>query len=323
MGGGGSETTSGTQIPQYVQDQHQNNLNLGNTLADRPYQPYTGPRIAGFTPDQQASFQTVRTAASPSNTLGTGWGVANQVQQDLGNWQGMDRGSVRDVHAQTFPGANLDAYLNPYTKTVTDQTLGQLGRQNDILQNQNRARAAAAGAFGGSRGAIIEAEQDRNYLDQAARTARELNLQGFNTAAGLQQADANRSLQADMSNQGMDFQVGSLNQQQALQAMQARLGAAGQMQSSSLADQQRQLGFASALGGVGQQQQGMDQSNYDLAYQDFMRQQGYPAEELQLRQGLLAGPFNQTQTSSTKTDNTGQMVGSGMMAAATMAAAFM
>jgi hypothetical protein len=87
--------------------------------------------------------------------------------------------------------------------------------------------------------------------------------------------------------------------------------------------QQRDFGNAQALAGIGQQQQGMNQSNLDLAYSDYMRQLGYPMDQLQVRNGLLSGPVGSTSTSSTNTDNTGQMVGSGMMAAATMAAAFM
>jgi hypothetical protein len=66
----------------------------------------------------------------------------------------------------------------------------------------------------------------------------------------------------------------------------------------------------------------MNQSNLDLAYSDYMRQLGYPMDQLQVRNGLLSGPVGSTSTSNTSTDNSGQIAGSIMMAAATAAAAY-
>lgn len=301
MSGGGSETTTNNNPPEYVMAQHQQNLDVGNVLADRPYQPYTGPRIAGFTADQQAGIQATRNAAGAH--LDTGWGVANAVGN---NWtpQSITAGQLKDT--------DLNPYLNPYTSQVIDTTTQQITRQNDILQNQTRARAAAAGAFGGSRGAILEAENNRAFLDTLASTTANLRNTGFNNAQQAALADIGNKLTADRSNQSNDPA-----------AQQVRLQAAQQMAQSAQARQQGDFLNAQQLLNVGEMQQGMDQSNFDLAYQDFLRQQGYPEDQLQARQGLLSGPIGSTQNSSTKSDNTGQLVGSGMMAAATIAAAMM
>ena len=46
-----------------------------------------------------------------------------------------------------------------------------------------------------------------------------------------------------------------------------------------------QTGAISALGGVGQQQRGLDQLQRDFAFQEFLREQGFPAQQI----GLLSG----------------------------------
>lgn len=406
MSGGGGTTTQSNAPPQYVQDQHQANLNIGNILADRPYQPYTGPRIADWTADQKAGFDATRgvagawqpavnaatasvagmlAAPAPTRTVSARsvfdqWHAANPNASDeqiraftrgLGytgefgqggalKWldentvaQGtpqmqaatMDRGAVRDVSAQKFTDADLGAYMNPYTSQVIDTTLADLSRQNDQVNAATRARAAAAGAFGGSRAALMETENNRNYFDKVGQTTANLRNQAFLNAQNAIATDQNRALQAAGMNQNMDFSVGSLNTgnqqqanatnagiqvdlgkfdaQQALAANAQRLAASQQL--AGLGQLGQQLGGidAAALLGIGQQQQGMNQANLDLAYQDFLRQQGYPVDQLQLRNGLLSGPIGSTTTSNTSTDNTGQLVGSGIGAAATIAAAFM
>jgi hypothetical protein len=51
---------------------------------------------------------------------------------------------------------------------------------------------------------------------------------------------------------------------------------------ASLAGQQQNLGLqgAGALTAMGGAEQGLNQQNLDIAYQDFLRQQGYPQEQI-------------------------------------------
>jgi len=101
----------------------------------------------------------------------------------------------------------ISAYMSPYQQNVTDIQLEGLQRQADIARTQRGAQAARAGAFGGSRQAIENAEANRALASQmdAAR------------AQGLQQAyqDAQRNLQYG-SNLGL----------QGLQGAQQGLGTA-------------------------------------------------------------------------------------------------
>ncbi len=162
----------------------------------------------------------------------TGAAVASDA---FGSLAPQARASIRDVAGQGFMGGNIDQYMNPYRSQVIDTTMDALDRQRQIQQQQNAASAVQAGAFGGSRQGVVEAETNRAFADQAAQTMAALNTQGFDTAASLQQADADRALQAQLANQGMDQattqqalnlsgQFGLANQDAALNAALANQG---------------------------------------------------------------------------------------------------
>jgi hypothetical protein len=157
----------------------------------------------------------------------------------------MSRGDVRNVQAGSFPGANFAQYSNPYTDAVVNTTLGQLGRQNDLIQQRTNAAASKAGAYGGGRQAVANSENNRAFLDTAAQTTSNLYNQNFNQAQQAIQADQNRALTADQANQGQDWNVGQSNlanrQQSAYQNMLAgnemSMFNAGNQQAANAANQ--------------------------------------------------------------------------------------
>ena len=156
--------------------------------------------------------------------VGFGTVGANQI--------GFDRITSPEMQAAQTTQADIDRFLNPYTTEVVDQSMADIERNRLMQANQAAAQAQAAGAFGGSRGALMEAEIARNALDQSARTAGDLRRQGFTTAAQLAQQDvarrqqagtlnAQQALQAALANQRSGLQAGMSNQQANLQAQLA------------------------------------------------------------------------------------------------------
>ncbi len=119
-------------------------------------------------------------------------------------------------------------YQNPYENQVVQASMRDIGNNGLMMQNTLGAQAQAAGAFGGSRHGVAEAElakgTQQQMLDQAAR----LRQQGFNTALGASQADLGRQLGAagqlaSLGNQSFNYGQG-INQQQMQQgAMQQQL----------------------------------------------------------------------------------------------------
>jgi hypothetical protein len=85
---------------------------------------------------------------------------------------------------------------NPYQDQVVNQTISDLNRARQMTQNEIGGQAAKAGAFGGSRQALLEAENNRNYLDRVAAATGQLRQQGFESAA-------NRASQENLQRLGL------------------------------------------------------------------------------------------------------------------------
>lgn len=105
-----------------------------------------------------------------------------------------------DVTTGTFNQAAAQQYMNPYIQTALNPQLEALQRQAAINQQGDMAKLAKAGAFGGSRQAILQGQNDYNLLSQQA----DLIGKGYNqayTQAGQQfTADQARQLQAQQVN---------------------------------------------------------------------------------------------------------------------------
>lgn len=178
-GGGGGGQTTATQytsnIPEYASGAFMNLVGKAEALSNTPYQTYTGQRIEGFTPMQQQSFQRAQGLGSTSFT---NQGTAN-------------------------------AYMSPFMQNVVDIQKREAMRDADIATTQRNAQAVKAGAFGGSRQAIMDAEAARNLQTNLS------DIQG----RGLQQAfdQAQRQFNTEFGQQayitGMINQMGGQQQQ--------------------------------------------------------------------------------------------------------------
>ena len=144
---------------------------------------------------------------------------------------------------QTAAGG-MAAYQNPYEQAVVDKTLRDVGGAAQMGLNTLGAQASAAGAFGGSRHGIAQAEAMKGYQQQALDKVGALRQQGFNTALGASQADLNRQLGAAGQLAGMGQQ--SFNYGQALNQQQMQQGAMQQQMMQNLINQGKQnfQGFA-------------------------------------------------------------------------------
>jgi|TARA_R100000353_G_scaffold29003_1_gene24171 hypothetical protein len=117
--------------------------------------------------------------------------------------------------AAPIGASQIAQYLNPYQSYVTDE----IARQSGIMSNQIAANAVGAGAFGGGREAIQQAELQNRTLDAMGRA----QAQGFNTALGA----AQRQQQVGLSAGQQLGQLGQLQQGMAQQDINQLLGAGG------------------------------------------------------------------------------------------------
>ena len=148
-----------------------------------------------------------------------------------------------------FDPSDISRFQDPFTQEVIEAQQAEIARLGEQQKTDARAQQIRAGAFGGSRGAIQEAEIGRNVLQQQAKTGAELRSQGFQQAAqqaqsAFEQAQGRRQQAAQLT--------GSLGQAGAGTALQAA-GQAGQLGLSAEQLAQRGALEGGQLGLSGQQ----------------------------------------------------------------------
>ena len=181
--------------------------------------------------------------------------------------------SANNVQSGLLANQDLSSYINQYDNAVVDNTLSDLDRARQIQGQTIGANATAAGAFGGSRHALREAENNRNFYEQAADTSAQLRQSGFNNAQQMGLTDIGNTMQANLANQGANLQAGSLTanlSQQANMANQAAGNQASQygaqaantaaLTNAAAANQASQFGAAAANQAAGQASQQQQQA---------------------------------------------------------------
>ena len=279
----------------------------------------------------------------PMMVSGTGYNPATMA--------GVGAINPQNVSAGQIGATNLSPYMNPFTQNVINTSLSDLDRQRQITQQQNRASAAAAGAFGGSRQGLVEAETNRGFADVAARTAAGLQQQGFLNAQQMAGQDISAQMQAQLANQAAGLTAGqqnAANQLAVQQANQAAMNQAGQFgatqgltaalnnQQMGLAGSQQRLNAGAQLANLGasgfnmgntlQQQQAqmgllqqqMRQQQLNDAMQQFYGYANSPLAYLNTMNSALGGSPLANQSTATSSYKPGVLdylsFGSGLMA---------
>lgn len=289
-GGGGPQqvtsTTTQSNIPEYARPYVENMLQSAQAqiytpdmTAFRPYEPYsTNPSnyFAPFSPLQQSAqegawnLQTPEQIGAGSDLAALGgagsFGAAGQMANAGQNYQ-------NQATSMYGPGS-VGAYMNPYIAQSLAPQLQQLNQQFGIKGAQEQAAATQAGAFGGSRNALMQGLNQQNQ--QLA--AQQAIAQGYDKA--FQQAQQAQQFGANLGLQGL--QGATQGYGQAINAGQAL----GQLGGQQLAAQQ---GILNTQGTMGAQQQSLQQNIINQAIQDYATAQQYPYMQLGMLNSMLRG----------------------------------
>lgn len=165
-------------------------------------------------------------------------------------------------------GPNIGQFMNPFTQNVTNRTMADIGAAQQMGMNQLGAQATQAGAFGGSRHGVAEAQTNAGFIKQMADTSAGLNMQGFDRALGA--AQQQQGTLSQLAGQGFGFGQ-QLNQQQMQQ---------------------------------GQMQQAIQQALIDAAKGQFGGFTGAPAQSITLPMAAV-GAANMGQNTTTQTQKPG------------------
>jgi len=138
-------------------------LGRGQALASMPYQAYEGQLTAGPSDLQTQAFQGLGGLGIPQASMAgsfTGAGYTPPTAEQAATGQvGTFAPATDDI---------LQQYMTPYLQGALAPQYAAAKRQADIAQEELQSRYGKAGAYGGSRQGIAEAELQRGLLDRMA-----------------------------------------------------------------------------------------------------------------------------------------------------------
>lgn len=247
---------------------------------------------------EKASTAAQNLAYSPTTTFGTtpisATGIASGYQAPNAYQEGTFSAGFNaptPYQASTFttgytPGqfntglgaiGSVQSYMSPYQQNVIDIQAREARRQADIARQAEQTRLSQAGAYGGSRQAIMEAERQRN-LGQQVGDIQERGLQ-----SAYDRALAQRFQEA---------QLGLQAQQYGEQAKQ--FGTTTGLQAQEMGERSRQFGAQQALSAAQLASQfGLDAQKAQELSRQFGYGQKMSAAQLQAQFKLDAEKANQ------------------------------
>lgn len=245
---GGQESSLSTWAGPYITDM----IGKAQAFSELPYQPYAGTLTAGPSALQSQAFQGIGSLTVPQAFTTAG----QQAQQTFGTSQ------------QYMPQiGTVQSYMNPYLEAVLEPQRREATRQADIARQEMQSRMAKAGAYGGSRQAIMEAEAQRNLQTLLG------DITGKGYAGAFDVAQKQRQADIDAGLRGLAAQTA---------ATQALTQAGGQEAQYGLANLQE-------LARQGQAQREIEQQGLTADYGQYLRELAYPKEQLEFQRQMITG----------------------------------
>ena len=187
----GKESSLSNYVGPYVTEM----LGKGQALANEGYNAYMGPLTAGESGLQTQAFEGLGSLALPTDTMGVG-----------------------GYQPQQFTGDIAQQYMNPYLQASLDPQIEAARRQSEIDRVNNASRMTKAGSFGGSRQAVLDAENQRALQSNLAGITGQGYADAYAQALGQFNTEQDRGMTAqDKINQYGMTGIGALADMGAVQ----------------------------------------------------------------------------------------------------------
>jgi hypothetical protein len=249
-----TESLSSWAAP-YVTDM----LGKGQALSNMPFTAYSGPLTAGQSGLQTQAFQGLANLTVPTSNMGaigaggsfTGAGyAAPTAAQAAAGETGTYTPASGDI---------LQQYMTPYLQGALQPQYDAARRQAQIAAQNLQSQYGKAGAYGGSRQGVAEAELQRGLLDRMAGITGTGYQQAFEQAQNQFNTEARRQMEAQELTNRYGFDV--LREQQA----------------------------------GGATQRGIEGEGIAADYAQFTEERDFPYKQVQYQQSLLEDlPIGQT-----------------------------
>lgn len=247
-------------------------VDIARGIATREYTPFEEQRIAQLDPNEQRAYDLARDE-------GGAYRGDLERSRELA-----ERGAV------SFADADIDAYMNPYIEGALEPAARELREEGLRQQELAKSAAGMAGAFGGSRAAILQSEATGKSIEAISDLYERGYAQAFESAAN--RFDQDRVAARASSDQFRD------------------LGSEGQRM---LANEMSNL---MTTGGL---KRSLEQAGLDFDYQQFIEARDWDVTNLQpLLATLSTVPHGEKVTTKTSGGEFGAILG----AATTVAGAY-
>lgn len=239
-----------------------------------------------------------------ANLTRAGLGAGQQYASLAGDYLG---GGTQNVGVGDL---NTEKYMSPYLNQVVKATQALQAQENETQRSALKGDAIRAGAFGGDRAGVAQANLARQQSMANQSTLANILQQGYSQAQGVAGQQQQLGLSADQANRAAQQfgaqQASAMGQQQFGQMataaqQQAAIGQAlygqnlGQGQAIAGLGQQlygQQLGAAQAEAGIGKDIYGMSAQQAQLQQAAAQGMFGQAAQVAALQQGAGNNVFN-------------------------------
>jgi len=219
----GQESSLSSWAGPYVTDM----LGRGAALGDQGFQGFGGPLTAETSDLQNKSFEGIGALKTPT-TMGA-------------------------FTPKTFDAEQATAGMNPYLMASLNPQLDEARRQSEISRVGNAGRMTQAGAFGGSRQALMDMENQRNLETNLAN----ITGKGYASAYDRAQQQFNTQQNREMAAQNTANQYG--------------------------------FDVLGGYGAAGATQRGIEQQGLSADKAQFEEERDFPYKQVQYMQSLLQG----------------------------------
>ena len=267
------------ELKPFIQDVLGKSQAIQEKRESEGYIPFEGPQIAEFSPEQEQAFTGIQ-------------GLVGQGQEYFDPSADLAKSSTG-----AYTPEAVRAAMSPFTQNVVNIQQREALRQADVAQQQLAAQAAGALGLGGSRMAILEAEQKRNTQQLLG------DIQARGQAAAFEDAQTRLAQQSgrELAASGQLMNLGGLAPQQALKEY-------------------------TAVEAIGAQKQAQTQQALNIAKSQFQEEQTFPEQTLQQYQSVIRGfplapsTYTNSQTVNPAPSYLQQAAGLGGLAATTVGA---
>ena len=216
--------------------------------------------VAGPSDLQQQYFQTAAnmTTGQP-DFFGRGIGALDQAA------------TTAAQATQAYDPQSFQKFMDPFQQNVIDEYTKEMNRQFDISKQTRDAAAQRAGAFGGDRSGVLEAEATRGFQDTLGRGIAGLLSSGFR--------DAQTRGMTEFSDRMKNIAQAATTQGNIGQTF-GQFGQAAPLAAATTAD---------ILGKAGTTQQAIDQAGLDALFAQQQQQFKLPFDALALQSNIVSG----------------------------------